>query len=274
MSFTPNITPSVGRSVRGTVADLWAFADDGFWYDPSDLSTLWQDDAKTIPVTASGDVVAVIEDKSGNGHDAVQTDPTKRWEYFVDGGGKGCLAADGVGWYTIPSLVGLAGTENWHLSVGVVRDAANPEEYFLGIGKTGAGAGSYPGLGLFIRGGTANPPDRLQVTAANAATSSSSIFLAQSFPYPDKGVLSATRTYARENRTQAAYTAGNTTVQDFDTYNAAFNTLGGRNLFGTPGTILQSDFYGMIMAFSASTIPAEYLVYAESYIAAQMDVAI
>jgi len=274
MSFTPNITPSVGRSVRGTVADLWAFADDGFWYDPSDLSTLWQDDAKTIPVTASGDVVAVIEDKSGNGHDAVQTDPTKRWEYLVDGNGKGCLAADGVGWYLIPSLTGLTGTENWHFSVGVVRDATEPQEYFLSVGKAGAGAGSYPGLGIYIRGGTANPADRLQVLAANATTANNGIFLAQAFPYPDKGILSATRTYARENRAQANWYPPPTVIQDFDTYNAAFNTLGGRNLFGTPDTRLQSDFYGMIMAFSASTIPAEYLVYAESYIAAQMGIPI
>jgi len=274
MSFTPNITPSVGRSVRGTVADLWAFADDGFWYDPSDLSTLWQDDAKTIPVTASGDVVAVIGDKSGNGHDAVQTDPTKRWEYSVDGDGKGYLAADGVGWYTIPSLTGLAGTENWQFSVGFARDAAEPQEFFLGIGKAGVGAGTYPGLGLSMRGGTASPDNRLQIYAANATTASNSIFFTELFRHPYKGVLSATRTYARKDRIQAGYTIGAETVQNFDAYNAAFNTLVGRNLFGTPDNRLADDFYGMVMAFSAATIPAEYLVYAESYIAAQMGAAI
>lgn len=274
MSLTPNITPSIGRSVRGTMADLWAFADDGVWYDPSDLSTLWQDDAKIVPVTSSGDVVAVMEDKSGNGHDAVQTNAAKRWQYFVDGNGKGCLAADGVGWYTIPSLTGLAGTEEWIFSVGLVRDDTDPDEFPLSIGKAGIGAGSYPGLGFRIRGGGANPADRLQVSAANATTNNSGLLLVQDFPYPDKGVISATKVYARENRAQANWYPSPTVIQDFDTYNAAFNTLGGQNLFGTPASLLKSDFYGLVMAFSASAIPPEYIVYSESYIAARMGIAI
>ncbi|PIE10063.1 MAG: hypothetical protein CSA72_10645, partial [Rhodobacterales bacterium] len=36
------------------------------WYDPSDLSTLFQDAAMTIPVTADGDPVGAVQDRSGN----------------------------------------------------------------------------------------------------------------------------------------------------------------------------------------------------------------
>lgn len=43
------------------------------WYDPSDLSTLFQDVARTIPVTAAGQSVAAMADKSGNGRHMVQT---------------------------------------------------------------------------------------------------------------------------------------------------------------------------------------------------------
>lgn len=40
----------------------------GAWYDPSDLSTLFQDSAGTTPVTADGQSVGKIVDKSGNGN--------------------------------------------------------------------------------------------------------------------------------------------------------------------------------------------------------------
>lgn len=38
------------------------------WYDPSDFTTMWQDSAKTTPVTAAGQPIGYISDKSGNGH--------------------------------------------------------------------------------------------------------------------------------------------------------------------------------------------------------------
>ncbi|MER8387321.1 hypothetical protein NKH14_17690 [Mesorhizobium sp. M1380] len=41
---------------------------DGAWYDPSDLSSLWQDTAATTPVAADGDPIRRMNDKSGNGH--------------------------------------------------------------------------------------------------------------------------------------------------------------------------------------------------------------
>jgi hypothetical protein len=39
----------------------------GAVYDPYDTSTLWQDAAGTVPVTAHGQLVARMDDKSGNG---------------------------------------------------------------------------------------------------------------------------------------------------------------------------------------------------------------
>jgi hypothetical protein len=44
------------------------------WYDPSDLSTLFQDTAGTVPVTADGQTVALMRDKSG--HDLHLSQPT------------------------------------------------------------------------------------------------------------------------------------------------------------------------------------------------------
>lgn len=44
----------------------------GAWFDPSDLSTLYQDAAGTIPVTAVEQPVGRMLDKSGNGYHATQ----------------------------------------------------------------------------------------------------------------------------------------------------------------------------------------------------------
>lgn len=56
------------------------------WYDPSDLSTLWKDTAGTTPVTADGDAVARIDDKSGNGRHLLQATSGKRPLYKTSGG--------------------------------------------------------------------------------------------------------------------------------------------------------------------------------------------
>jgi hypothetical protein len=48
------------------------------WYDPSDPNTLWQDMARTIPVTGYGQAVACIDDKSGNGNHLFQGTVARR----------------------------------------------------------------------------------------------------------------------------------------------------------------------------------------------------
>ncbi|MCF7725789.1 hypothetical protein [Sulfitobacter sp. M22] len=45
-------------------ASLFANGEQGAWYDPSDLSTLFQDAAGTVPVTAAGQPVGLMLDKS------------------------------------------------------------------------------------------------------------------------------------------------------------------------------------------------------------------
>lgn len=56
------------------------------WYDPSDLSTLWQDTAATSPVTTDGQSVARINDKSGNGRNLTQASAGGRPIYHTSGG--------------------------------------------------------------------------------------------------------------------------------------------------------------------------------------------
>ncbi len=59
-------------------ASLFASGEQGLWYDPSDFSTLFQDAAGTIPVTAVEQPVGLILDKSGRGNHASQATTTAR----------------------------------------------------------------------------------------------------------------------------------------------------------------------------------------------------
>lgn len=57
---------------------LFTNGEQGFAYDPNDLSTMYQDAAGTIPVTAAGQPVGLIRDKSGRNNHAYQAASASR----------------------------------------------------------------------------------------------------------------------------------------------------------------------------------------------------
>lgn len=59
-------------------ASLFAAGEQGVWYDPSDLTTMFQDSAGTTPVTAVEQPVGRILDKSGRGNHATQSTTAAR----------------------------------------------------------------------------------------------------------------------------------------------------------------------------------------------------
>jgi hypothetical protein len=64
-----------------TPADVFASSEQGAWFDPSDLSTLFKDSAGTTPVTTAGQPVGLMLDKSGRTNHAVQTTVAARPMY-------------------------------------------------------------------------------------------------------------------------------------------------------------------------------------------------
>lgn len=61
-----------GLTMAGfSILSIFAASEKGIWLDPSDLSTVWQDSARTIP-GAVNSVVGCLDDKSGNGNNATQ----------------------------------------------------------------------------------------------------------------------------------------------------------------------------------------------------------
>jgi hypothetical protein len=86
LSGTPNsIFTARGRFLNP--ASLFTSGEDGAWYDTSDISVLFQDTAGTTPITASGQTIARVNDKSGNGLNATQATTAARPSYIVDADG-------------------------------------------------------------------------------------------------------------------------------------------------------------------------------------------
>ena len=56
-----------------TPQHLFIDKEKGFWADPSDTSTLFQNSDGTIPVTANGDPIGLVLDKTGNNYNLTQT---------------------------------------------------------------------------------------------------------------------------------------------------------------------------------------------------------
>lgn len=75
---------------------LFDAGEQGAWFDPSDLSTLYQKTTDASPNVGIGDPVGRILDKSGNGNHATQTNDGSRPTLQRDGNGLFYLSFDGV----------------------------------------------------------------------------------------------------------------------------------------------------------------------------------
>jgi len=109
-----------------SILSLFSAGEQGAWYDPSDFSTMFQDAAGTIPVTAVGQAVGRILDKSGRGNHATQTTSTKRPVLQQGANGKYYLLFDGIDDALQTASVNFTGTDKVTLWAGVSKlsDAA------------------------------------------------------------------------------------------------------------------------------------------------------
>jgi hypothetical protein len=73
--------PHVILSAKRTIASIFSAADQGFAFIPSRTSSLFQDTAGTVPVTADGQTVALWRDVSGKGNHATQATSGSRPTY-------------------------------------------------------------------------------------------------------------------------------------------------------------------------------------------------
>jgi len=141
--------------VRWTPIQLFLAGEQGAWYDPSDLSTMFQDAAGTIPVTADGDPVGLMLDKSGNGNNASQSVSGSRPVYRTDGtlhwlefdGVDDSLAVSVIDFTATDKITAVTGIKKQLDSTSIVfetsSDSFNTDGSFSLIAASGSGTNSY-----------------------------------------------------------------------------------------------------------------------------------
>lgn len=83
MSIAMSLRGQLVSSTKFSPLSLFSGGVVGVWFDPSDITTLFQDTAGTIPVTTTGQSVALMLDKSGNAKHATQATLAQRPTYGI-----------------------------------------------------------------------------------------------------------------------------------------------------------------------------------------------
>ena len=128
--FTPSATTLATRyNFRGTgtfsmdtfspSSSLFASGEKGAWFDASDLTTLFQDSAGTIPVTAVGQKVGKWLDKSGNNAHAVQATVANQPTYQIDNEGNPNVTFTKSGTQLVTPSIDFTGTAQMMVCVGI-----------------------------------------------------------------------------------------------------------------------------------------------------------
>ncbi|MFP5511038.1 MAG: hypothetical protein ACLGIP_18105 [Alphaproteobacteria bacterium] len=241
---------------------LFAAGEPGVWLDPSDLSTLFQDDAGTTPVTAAGQSVGRILDKSGRGNHATQATAAARPIYQVDSSGRGYLSFDGVDdWIVTPTITPgtdkaqtFAGVRKLSDTAGIVTELSvnvnnNAGTFYLVAGDDASA--QYSSLG---RG------DASAASGQNAKWTTA--------PAPDTAVLTATHDIAsdlstiRRNGAVGTSATANKGAGNFLAYPLYIGRRGGATL------PFNGNLYGLITRFGPN-LTADQISQAERWMNAR-----
>lgn len=198
------------------------------WYDPSDLTTLFQDAEMTTPISADGQVVAAIRDKSGNGWHLTQATAAKRPVFHMLRG-KHWLEFDGID--DAMSNTAMALMQPLHVSLGVnVRGGGDYATIF--------GGGASGRSDLRIRGSGA-----IESYAGTILSTASSAIGIPSGAIVVSSLFDGANSQIYRNGAQVA------------TGNAGFQPLSGGGFLGCryDGSLpVQMDFYGAVLLDSVS----------------------
>lgn len=152
VALTPSSGGIAARAVNVITANsfnpasLFTGGIQGGWYDPSDLTTLFQDSAGTTPVTAAGQPVGLVKDKSGNGHDWSQATSGLR-PLYQTGGGLFWLAFDGVD-DTIATTTAFTLSMPWTNCGGVSYASGSGSSSLFSVLALWASSTNYFGVGF------------------------------------------------------------------------------------------------------------------------------
>lgn len=104
--------------MRWNPSALFMSGENGVWYKPSIMSTLFQSSSGETPVVSVGDPVGLMLDKSGNDNHATQAASSFRPTYTLDPSGAPVLLGDGVDDAMITPPATYSGTSYINTSYG------------------------------------------------------------------------------------------------------------------------------------------------------------
>jgi len=120
---------------------LFANGEKGVWYDPSDLSTMFQNSDGTT-TAAVGDPVGYIADKSGNSNHAIQATSAKR-PTLRQAGSLYYLEFDGAQGLQTPFTVDFTGTDSMSVFSGVRKELDASENIVELSDNVGGNTGAF-----------------------------------------------------------------------------------------------------------------------------------
>jgi lysophospholipase L1-like esterase len=248
---------------------LFAASEQGVWYDPSDFSTMFQDDAGTIPVTTTGQSVGKILDKSGNNNHATQATSGKRPVLQVDGSGKYYLDFDGSLSALSTSAIDISGTDKATVWCGLRKDS----DAAAGVAvEFGTNSNSVAGSFAFLA-----PSGAASDYAAILRGSATTGYLIPSFAAASANVLACSFAISGAARSTEVFPRADGCIPALTTTgtaNAGTGNLGNLALYlggraGT-GTYFNGRIYGLIIRSGASS--SDDMLNAEAYLNAKSGV--
>jgi hypothetical protein len=168
-------------------ATAWAPGDAavalGVLFDPSDISTLWKDTAGTTPVTADGDLVARMNDKSGNGFHVIQATSGARPIYRAGTGGKHYLEGDSARWLETSTTNVLTNANGeWTGGVAINFDTNTGSQHILSrddgttrVSSLFNAAGVPNSLNFYASGNSTETGPAITATTANTLIERTSV---------------------------------------------------------------------------------------------------
>lgn len=210
--FQPSFQGLTAPRIRGrwSPASLFASGEQGLWLDPSDLSTMFQDSSGMIPITAAGQPVGLIRDKSGRSNNAAQSVPASRPILRSDGI-LWWLEFDGVDDFLATGTINLSTSASISAFAGIrkLSDATSAV-----VAAFGAAAGANPSFEMYgPSGGGTNKFDfriRGATTTAFAATVNTAFNAPITVVATGQGNLTAPSVLLRLNGAQVATSSGAT----------------------------------------------------------------
>ncbi len=147
-----------------TPMNLFSTGEQGVWYDPSDMTTLFQNSTGTTPVTAADQPVGLMRDKSGRGNHASQATAAAR-PILRNSGALWWLEFDGVDDVMSTGSIDFSVTDKVSLFSGLRKMSnavscvvcelslnlgVNPGTFNLTTSNTGAPNISFTGKGTIL----------------------------------------------------------------------------------------------------------------------------